>query len=462
MMAMPNLACYQCITANGNNIAPCIGWPACVADTFTAEIMGGGMDGIVDTVCTGLCTDDCSATDILVIEEMQGLMQGGCDVRGTPVASACMITVRSRRLQVNSDPDPSEETMGDDGMMIVMMLVGFDLGMSCPMVPEACAINPAVCIDCDAESCPPDENGNPAAGCTLRPSYAEAAIMDGTGATYLNGKCNFFVDEASCIAPTEGTDENGQATQEPSMCAWVDSGCTPTADALATMEMVFGMATGTGAFAPCNPTTDDTCLCTMEDVTAAMAAEAAGENPMNAMPDGSTCMNCMMGAQSQVPDDATDAEREAAQNVCLPEGSDGPPACVASQFEGICDQTTGDCDDMAVVALVCGTGGATLDTGACAADEIAQIEMARSQMCACATQMGACGASTDCPPLWSAVMDEDGTSTPEESMAAALISQTRGSLAGGRWLLWSLVSSSFEGDLPFLPMPCSSSAASLC
>ena len=95
----------------------------------------------------------------------------------------------------------------------------------------------------------------------------------------------------------------------------------------------------------------------------------------------------------------------------VPEGSDGPPpACVASQFEGlICDQTTGDCDDMAVMALVCGTGGATLDTTACTADENADIEMGRSEMCACATEMGACGASTDCPPLLSAVMALDET-----------------------------------------------------
>merc|ERR1719421_1345821 len=162
----------------------------------------------------------------------------------------------------------------DDGMMMVLMMVGFDLGMSCPFQPEACSNNPAVCIDCDAETCPPGDDGTTPTGCTLRPSYAEAAIMDATGATYLNGKCDFFVDEASCVAPTEGSDENGQPTQEPSMCAWVDGDCTPTDDALAMMGMLFGMATG--SFATCDPTTDDTCLCTMEDVAAAMAAEAAG------------------------------------------------------------------------------------------------------------------------------------------------------------------------------------------
>ena len=89
MMAMPNLACYQCITANNNNIAPCIGPPACVAATFTAEIMGGGMPGIIDTICTGLCTDTCSDNDNMVIAEKQALMGGGCDARGTPVASTC-------------------------------------------------------------------------------------------------------------------------------------------------------------------------------------------------------------------------------------------------------------------------------------------------------------------------------------------------------------------------------------
>ena len=79
MMAMPNLACYQCITANNNNIAPCIGPPACVADTFTPAIMGGGMPGIIDTICTGLCTETCSANDNMVIAEKQALMGGGCD-----------------------------------------------------------------------------------------------------------------------------------------------------------------------------------------------------------------------------------------------------------------------------------------------------------------------------------------------------------------------------------------------
>ena len=89
MMAMPNLACYQCITANNNNIAPCIGPPACVAAAFTPEIMGGGMPGIIDTICTGLCTDTCSDNDNMVIAEKQALMGGGCDARGTPVASTC-------------------------------------------------------------------------------------------------------------------------------------------------------------------------------------------------------------------------------------------------------------------------------------------------------------------------------------------------------------------------------------
>jgi hypothetical protein len=89
MMAMPNLACYQCITANNNNIAPCIGPPACVAATFTPEIMGGGMPGIIDTICTGLCQDTCSDNDNMVIAEKQALMGGGCDARGTPVASTC-------------------------------------------------------------------------------------------------------------------------------------------------------------------------------------------------------------------------------------------------------------------------------------------------------------------------------------------------------------------------------------
>eukprot|EP01043_Picozoa_sp_COSAG02_P032092 COSAG02_NODE_2128_length_9740_cov_20.436833_6_plen_177_part_00 len=89
MMAIPNMACYQCITGNNNNIAPCIGPPACVADTFTPEIMGGPMSTIIDTICQGLCTDSCSANDIMVIEEKQDLMGGGCTTRGTPVASTC-------------------------------------------------------------------------------------------------------------------------------------------------------------------------------------------------------------------------------------------------------------------------------------------------------------------------------------------------------------------------------------
>merc|ERR1719267_338 len=66
-------------------------------------------------------------------------------------------------------------------------------------------------------------------------------------------------------------------------------------------------------------------------------------------------------------------------------GDDGPPACVASQFDGMCDETTGDCDNLAMIALVCGTGGATLDTSACGEDEMNDIEGARSEMCTCAT-----------------------------------------------------------------------------
>ena len=89
MMAVPTMACYQCITANDNNIAKCIGAPACVADTFTPEIMGAGMTTIVNTICQGLCTDSCSENDIFVIEEKQALLDGGCTTRGTPVASTC-------------------------------------------------------------------------------------------------------------------------------------------------------------------------------------------------------------------------------------------------------------------------------------------------------------------------------------------------------------------------------------
>jgi len=89
MMAIPTMACYQCITANNNNIARCIGAPACVADTFTPAIMGAGMPTIIDTICQGLCTDSCSANDIMVIQEKQALLDGGCTARGTPVASTC-------------------------------------------------------------------------------------------------------------------------------------------------------------------------------------------------------------------------------------------------------------------------------------------------------------------------------------------------------------------------------------
>ena len=89
MMAIPTMACYQCITANNNNIARCIGAPACVADTFTPAIMGAGMPTIINTICQGLCTDSCSANDIMVIQEKQALLDGGCTARGTPVASTC-------------------------------------------------------------------------------------------------------------------------------------------------------------------------------------------------------------------------------------------------------------------------------------------------------------------------------------------------------------------------------------
>ena len=89
MMAVPTMACYRCITANDNKIAKCIGAPACVAATFTPEIMGAGMAAIVNTVCQGLCTDSCSANDISVIEEKQAVLDGGCIARGTPVASTC-------------------------------------------------------------------------------------------------------------------------------------------------------------------------------------------------------------------------------------------------------------------------------------------------------------------------------------------------------------------------------------
>ena len=78
---------------------------------------------------------------------------------------------------------------------------------------------------------------------------------------------------------------------------------------------------------------------------------------------------------------------------CLSEDmdrGDGPPACVASQFEGICDQTTGDCDDMAARALLCGTNNSTLDTSACDADELSAIDQARSDMCGCADVVAIC------------------------------------------------------------------------
>ena len=89
MMAIPTMACYRCITANDNKIAKCIGAPACVAATFTSEIMGAGMATIVNTVCQGLCTASCSPSDISVIEEKQAVLDGGCTARGTPVASTC-------------------------------------------------------------------------------------------------------------------------------------------------------------------------------------------------------------------------------------------------------------------------------------------------------------------------------------------------------------------------------------
>ena len=107
MMAMPNLACYQCITANNNNIAPCIGPPACVAATFTPEIMGGGMPGIIDTICTGLCQDTCSDNDNMVIAEKQALMGGGCDARGTPVASACSTEPAATEPAATPAPTPA-------------------------------------------------------------------------------------------------------------------------------------------------------------------------------------------------------------------------------------------------------------------------------------------------------------------------------------------------------------------
>ena len=79
------------------------------------------------------------------------------------------------------------------------------------------------------------------------------------------------------------------------------------------------------------------------------------------------------------------------------QGGEGPPPCVASQFEGIC--TDAGCDDSRVIPLVCGTGDATLDTSTCGSEELASIEQFRADVCACADEMVGCFSSTDCSTL---------------------------------------------------------------
>ena len=89
MMAMPNTACYQCIVAHDNHIATCAGVPPCLADYVTPDVVAGGMDSVVNTLCRGSCTTSCDAGQLLVIEDKRAFLGGGCDARGTPHVSTC-------------------------------------------------------------------------------------------------------------------------------------------------------------------------------------------------------------------------------------------------------------------------------------------------------------------------------------------------------------------------------------
>ena len=115
------------------------------------------------------------------------------------------------------------------GLTGAAMIVGMDLGFNCALQPDACTINPTVCINCDTEDCPPGDDGSPDSGCVLRDDYATSAALDGTGELYLNGKCAFFVEESTCTAPVENQEcppDGGECTttSEPSPCAWA-GGC---------------------------------------------------------------------------------------------------------------------------------------------------------------------------------------------------------------------------------------------
>ena len=336
---------------------------------------------------------------------MQPADGGDPDTNACLANAECAATVQCQTAQGDQG---GGQTAGGGGLMVVAMLVGFDLGMSCPMVADACTINPTVCVDCDASACPAGDDGQVPTGCTLRDDYATVAMLDGTGEAYLTGKCGFFVAEATCTAPTQATDDAGQPTEEPSMCVWAGGACAPTQAALSQMGLVFGMATG--SMSVCDPSTDADCGCTLADLAASTAAEQSGENPMSAaLPADSTCMSCMMGVGQGIDDSASDADLqpEQARQRCMPAGFGGSgepdPAAMLEFTNAICAVPT---DEGSCTSMSGGDqgGGGDNPAEACPAEYAA---CAQSDACAAILQGGgdggpdpdACNADAQCGPL---------------------------------------------------------------
>lgn len=200
-------------------------------------------------------------------------------------------------------------------------VVSLDIGMKCPLMPDACTTATTACIDCSSAGDDPscvDDNDDPITGCTMRDSFLEAALADEDASTYLEASCilkaseqaeceapsppscsdDTSMDQDTCEAVSDCPDGDGGTTgsacvwgSEPSPCEFVAGACVPTAAGLAGMNMVWTLAHSSSADCPdagckCSKETSATILANQDD-EAAMAAAAMAE------PE---CLTCLMAA----------------------------------------------------------------------------------------------------------------------------------------------------------------------
>ena len=121
MMAMPNLACYKCIdghpqnTINGiKTIAPCIGPPECVAHQFAGVTIPS--QEMIDIICTGLCTDECSVTDMQVINEKRTFFN--CPAPAPAPAADCTTPTTPTPTPAGPAPAPAAASAVSTGVVI--------------------------------------------------------------------------------------------------------------------------------------------------------------------------------------------------------------------------------------------------------------------------------------------------------------------------------------------------------